>query len=130
MEGRKVKIDMGKRCDCCSYTGKGHYQPVEGYDICPRCYNLWASVRADAYEQFRKELKRQKGKGDKVKMIKPLRATLDYLKIEVGEIVEMWYNQGYADGYNAAIGKPAVKLGGTTDQKELEEVEGDQNETS
>ena len=44
-------------------------------------------------------------------MIKPLRATLDQLKVEVGEVVERWYNQGYQDGYNRAIEELAVKKG-------------------
>jgi len=42
-----------KRCDRCWYSGRGHYQPVEGFSLCPKCYELWTVVRAEAYKKFR-----------------------------------------------------------------------------
>jgi hypothetical protein len=47
-------------------------------------------------------------------MKKYLRATLDELKVEVGEVVERWYHQGYKDGYIAGSNEAKAEL---TDKK-------------
>lgn len=45
------------KCNRCGYNGPGHYQPVEGTELCPKCYDIWVTVRLEAYANFCEEMK-------------------------------------------------------------------------
>ena len=53
-------------------------------------------------------------------MIKPIKETLKSIEDELVGLRRNGYEVGYADGYNAALGKPPTKEGSTADLKELE----------
>ncbi|MEA1997731.1 MAG: hypothetical protein U9N61_00185 [Euryarchaeota archaeon] len=54
-------------------------------------------------------------------MAKEVKEIANSIENMLNELREVWYAEGCADGYNAAIAKPPMKRGSTDELKELEE---------